>query len=571
MGDESNINRMNTPTAQSMRVLMVQFPGNPVCLDDRALLELNPETVTAVDSLPQALQLMKDQHFDYILCDVSNLSRLDEAIQTPKASTILSAIGQSVCVIDRDGRITWSNQEFSNLSDEIHAKISDCVREAFELIHQRPADAEIPQQPHRVSLSTSGDRYYDLIVAPVVQVDHQVHEIAVILADVTSARRLQRRINTVDRAGRELVRLDAQQLAKLDFSERLRMLEDKIVDYIQGLMHFNNFGIWILDSRTRKLETLINYKLPDHVIDLDLYAATEGHGICGYVAATGRSYVCPDVLRDPRYLPGLRNARSSLTVPLWLHDQVRGVLNVESAEPNTFTEDDRQFAEIFGRYIAVALNTFDLLATERVTATGATASNVESEISAPLNDIITDATTLMEDYIGHDSLLRRLRSIMDNVAKVKSAVRGVTETTSGLLASARGTRTVDPIMAGKKVLVADDEEAIRITISEVLSNYGCDVETARDGAEAISMINDRFYDVILSDIRMPGFSGYEVFSAARDRSLKCAVILMTGFGYDPNHSIIRARREGLSAVLFKPFKVDQLMDELRQAVQSVSA
>jgi AmiR/NasT family two-component response regulator len=43
---------------------------------------------------------------------------------------------------------------------------------------------------------------------------------------------------------------------------------------------------------------------------------------------------------------------------------------------------------------------------------------------------------------------------------------------------------------------------------------------------------------------------------------------MTGFGYDPNHSIIRARREGLSAVLFKPFKVDQLISELRSALQA---
>jgi DNA-binding NtrC family response regulator len=73
---------------------------------------------------------------------------------------------------------------------------------------------------------------------------------------------------------------------------------------------------------------------------------------------------------------------------------------------------------------------------------------------------------------------------------------------------------------------------------------------------------------VLSDIKMPNRSGYEVFAAAKDRRPDCAVILMTGFGYDPNHSIIRARREGLSAVLFKPFKVDQLISELRSALQA---
>ena len=43
---------------------------------------------------------------------------------------------------------------------------------------------------------------------------------------------------------------------------------------------------------------------------------------------------------------------------------------------------------------------------------------------------------------------------------------------------------------------------------------------------------------------------------------------MTGFGYDPNHSIVRASQEGLAAVLFKPFKLDHLLSEIRQALQS---
>jgi FixJ family two-component response regulator len=45
------------------------------------------------------------------------------------------------------------------------------------------------------------------------------------------------------------------------------------------------------------------------------------------------------------------------------------------------------------------------------------------------------------------------------------------------------------------------------------------------------------------------------------------VILITGFGYDPSHSIVRARKEGLAAVLMKPFKVKQLLDECRSALQ----
>jgi DNA-binding NtrC family response regulator len=46
---------------------------------------------------------------------------------------------------------------------------------------------------------------------------------------------------------------------------------------------------------------------------------------------------------------------------------------------------------------------------------------------------------------------------------------------------------------------------------------------------------------------------------------------MTGFGYDPNHSIVRASQEGLQAVLFKPFKVDQLLAEIRKALKAAAA
>ena len=78
------------------------------------------------------------------------------------------------------------------------------------------------------------------------------------------------------------------------------------------------------------------------------------------------------------------------------------------------------------------------------------------------------------------------------------------------------------------------------------------------------------FDLVLSDIKMPDKTGYDVFASARRRSLTVPVILMTGFGYDPNHSIVRASQEGLQAVLFKPFKVDQLLSEVRKALQAQS-
>ena len=84
---------------------------------------------------------------------------------------------------------------------------------------------------------------------------------------------------------------------------------------------------------------------------------------------------------------GLDQAKSSLTVPLRLHDKVIGIFNIESRQRAAFNEDDRQFAEIFGRYVAIALNILDLMVVERVSTAHKVADDVCAEVAGPLNDI----------------------------------------------------------------------------------------------------------------------------------------------------------------------------------------
>src|SRR5690606_30366479 len=156
-----------------------------------------------------------------------------------------------------------------------------------------------------------------------------------------------------------------------------------------------------------------------------LFAETTGSGISGYVAATGKSYICSDVRNDPRYLPGLEHASASLSVPLRLHDQVIGVFNIESRKAGGFTEEDRQFAEIFGRYIALALNILDLLVVERCTTSGTVAVNVIGEINQPLNDISTEAESLRELVLNHPEAVRRLDHIIGLVGTVRRSVQEV--------------------------------------------------------------------------------------------------------------------------------------------------
>ena len=109
---------------------------------------------------------------------------------------------------------------------------------------------------------------------------------------------------------------------------------------------------------------------------------------------------------------------------------------------------------------------------------------------------------------------------------------------------------------------------MRQTIRDVLTPLGSQVDLAGDGAAAKEMISRTRYDLVISDIKMPGASGYEVFAAAKEADSETQVILITGFGYDPNHSVVRATKHGLSAVLLKPFKVKKLLSECRSALSA---
>lgn len=529
--------------------------------------------VVHADTVDAAIEALRHENFNAIFSDSADFLPLERALVSQQANLILNTIGEGVCIVDGEGRCNWMNNRMSQWPPAVHEKVRKTCKESFELFGKQ-VSPQAPDSPtfnrsKRYALNIEDQQYMEMIASPVINPSGQVVQVVAVVWDATGTRRLQQKIDAIDKAGRELVRLEADALQKLNVPERLKLLEDKIISFTRDLMHFDHFAIRVLDRRTNKLELVISAGLPAEALNVNLYATAEGNGISGYVAATGRSYICPDVARDPRYVMGLDHAQSTLTVPLRLHDKVIGIFNIESRQRAAFNEDDRQFAEIFGRYVAIAINILDLMVVERVSTSHVVADTVCSEVAGPLNDISSDANALMEDYIGNDDLRAKLQAILDNVGMIRTTLRQAQSGTSTAVLGAKDIKTgaEDPVLSGAEVLIADDEPNIRSTISDVLKKYRCRVTVAACGADAISLLEQRRFDLVLSDIKMPDKTGYEVFAAARKVSSTMPVILMTGFGYDPNHSIVRASQEGLAAVLFKPFKVDQMLTEVRKALR----
>jgi DNA-binding response OmpR family regulator len=88
-----------------------------------------------------------------------------------------------------------------------------------------------------------------------------------------------------------------------------------------------------------------------------------------------------------------------------------------------------------------------------------------------------------------------------------------------------------------------------------------------------SSMRDEAYDIILADIRLPDMSGHQLMMQLKELVDPVPLILMTGFGYDPGHSIVKARQAGLhpKAILYKPFRLDQLLAGVEAVLEATQA
>jgi 2-keto-4-pentenoate hydratase/2-oxohepta-3-ene-1,7-dioic acid hydratase in catechol pathway/FixJ family two-component response regulator len=137
---------------------------------------------------------------------------------------------------------------------------------------------------------------------------------------------------------------------------------------------------------------------------------------------------------------------------------------------------------------------------------------------------------------------------------------------AGVLGPAQTQQATREVLRGKRAVVADDDDGILKTVEAALSRFECTCHVCHDGDEALDAIEHETVDLVVSDIVMPGHDGYEVFAAAKQRDPDLPVVLITGFGYDPSHQVVRASQQGLEGVLFKPFTPRQLVDRVTEAM-----
>lgn len=113
----------------------------------------------------------------------------------------------------------------------------------------------------------------------------------------------------------------------------------------------------------------------------------------------------------------------------------------------------------------------------------------------------------------------------------------------------------------KIICIVDDEEGLIVNLKLQLeaSRPQWKVLGFNNGLDALKEIIGGGIDLVITDIAMPDMDGYELFWRIKDHAPGLPVIMMTGFGYDPNHVLVRAKTDGLQDILFKPFDIAKLI------------
>ena len=381
------------------RILLV----GDACEDFEQMLRVASQSrdVVLVPNPARAMSLLTQEHFDGVFVAAQHFQAAFKVARLLENEQILKGLPFGLALLDGDTRIVWENGRIGEWSGR------DCVvGSGFYAALGNPEILGPDFCPFHMALATGqatsstlrgqDNRYFQVQVAPAGESEARARHLIITLRDVSYEVQQQQKLAAIHRAGMKLADLTPNEVYEMPVRDRIELLKSNIVHFTKDLLNFEVAEIRLVDRRTNRLEPLLAIGMDPAAVRRDLYALAQENGVTGFVAATGRSYLCEDTTEDPLFLEGVLGAKSSLTVPLMLHDAVIGTFNVESTEVRAFSESDLQFLEIFGRDVAAALNTLELLVAEKANAAAESVEAIHSAVALPIDEILNDAVNVME-------------------------------------------------------------------------------------------------------------------------------------------------------------------------------
>lgn len=123
-------------------------------------------------------------------------------------------------------------------------------------------------------------------------------------------------------------------------------------------------------------------------------------------------------------------------------------------------------------------------------------------------------------------------------------------------------------MTVEKILIVDDEILVRDFLAETLRRKGLDVQTAENGQKAFNLLKENSFDLVITDMKMPDFTGIDVLKKVKELSPSTVVIVITAFGSIEN--AVEAMKLGAFNYLIKPFTPDTIEALIEKAKEHLS-
>ena len=340
----------------------------------------------------------------------------------------------------------------------------------------------------------------------------------------------------------------------------------------------------------------------------DTVVATDRQGKVVYYndgASRMLGYAPEEILGEyvARLYPSLEEAQR---VMRGMRDPEQGGPGVVSSFPTTFLSKDKEEIPVAisatllfdddgqeDGTIGFAKDLREILHKDQLATLGEVAVGLSHEINNPLA-VIANQVALLERDIERLSGERDCSVEIERCHAVRREIARISEILARLgemvedeeyetveyvgparmidLSRKRELREPDPRLAGRRILVVDDDLGICRSLQEILDAEGCSVETAGDGAEALRRLEALPFDAVLSDVVMPHMDGYQLFLKIREGHPELPVLMMTAFHYDKDHIIKRSKMKGLGSVIFKkPVDPDRLREVLIETLERRSS
>jgi len=353
----------------------------------------------------------------------------------------------------------------------------------------------------------------------------------------------------------------------------LEILVEQLAEFF-GVRHF---AIFQLNPLGLELDLAHSSGFKDRSIAL-LTGLKADQGILKRLVDTAVPQVVNDVREtEPTLsaLAGEEGLESMICVPVFSRDELWGLLAVFSREKSRFKEEDGRIITLFGGQIGQLLEHLSQSVKDNL-----------DEVLVPILGSIElmhfryqdrGAIPISEVLEAQNRFKRRVLSYIAGLEQGSlEKITGEGETKEEKVKLPSGDElSVEEIITikgdensapnTKKVLVIDDQPIVTDLLVSVLERMDYQSQVASCGKEGLEMFERDRFDLVITDLGMPDISGWEVSQAVKEKRPEVPVVVITGWGVDPDPNKVKDSKVDL--IITKPFQVDQLEKTIRDLIE----